>query len=173
MNKPKLIPSPRYILGSYESGAPLQQPATSYRRGYYETGRDPNFNTEVLATTPWESVAIVSRKPCWLTLIHVVFPVTFPPGQQEDAYALLYDTTDTSLIVAGAIARFTFGPVIAGSGGTIIYEAEAEEVPCIPQCEGVKARGIPFNFGLIVAASTTPRILTTLDEMAVTARIQI
>lgn len=160
---------------------PLVKPIDSCWRGYYETGRGLNFNSPGLPTVAFEAQAEVAKQPCWLVMAHAVFPAI-----AQDRYLLLYDLNpgdpaQLALVVPGAAARFTFGPVTGNGGGTIVYEASGELVPVpfqgAPQNGPDKpwAYGMPFNFGIIAVPSATPRIWTQLVNpvsLALTCRVQ-
>lgn len=155
------------------SRPPIVKPIDSCGRGFYETGRPPSgsgpsFNTPGLPTTAFENISSISSQPCWLLFLHA----TFNQEWDQDGYILLFDLNASDqnqlqLVTAGAVARFTLGPVLASSGGTIIYESGAEMIPQINVGSGINpnfvpwASGLPFNFGIVAAASSTPRVLTS------------
>jgi hypothetical protein len=165
---------------SFQRG-PLVKPIDSCWRNYYETGRT-NFNVPGLPTVAFESQAFVSKQPCWLTMVFAAFDLVAAP-----LYVLLFDINPAdpaqlSLVVPGtAFARFSFGPVPAGTSGTLLYEASAELIPVpyqgAPQGGPEKpwAYGLPFNFGVTAVASSTPRVYTqpvNPNCMALTCRVQ-
>lgn len=167
---------------------PVVKPIDICGRGFYETGRPPSesggpsFNTPALPTIAWENIARISSQPSWLMFLHAAFdPAWLVPSQ----YVLLFDlnpgdATQLALMTVGAIARFTLGPPNQ-PGGTIIYESGAEVVPIADDPEELWSFGLPFNFGIIAAASSTPRVYTppqlppppaAQGVVAITARIQ-
>lgn len=169
-------------------GVPLINPANSDGRYFYETGRDGAFQVPInnVPAADWvlfEDRSRIARQPCWLTFLHAAIP-----DQDSPVYVLLYDVNpDTNnidaLVISGMPARYSLGPVQAtGIGGTIIYESEAEEVPCRVDPRKYPhgpptVKGLPFNFGILAFASTTPRFYTSAGElvtlqMALTARMQ-
>lgn len=170
------------------SRPPIVKPIDLCQRGLYETGRPPsgpaagggdapNFNTPRLPTKLWENLAPVSSQPGWLMFMLTTFLETWNlPG-----YVLFFDLNPSDpnqlqLVTANAVARYTFGPVPAASGGTLIYESTAESIPLVQPHHSPWAYGLPFNFGIIAAASSTPRRLTAPDidtgVMSLTARVQ-
>ena len=164
----------------YQRG-PIVKPIDSCWRGFYETGKDGNFNNPTLPAVAFEAQAFISKQPCWLTLLHAAFTVV-----DQDLYVLLYDLNPAdpaqlALLVANAPARWTLGPVPALTAGTIIYEASAELIPLpfqgSPQGGPEKpwAYGVPFNFGIVAVPSSTPRVWSqpiVPECVAITARVQ-
>lgn len=160
---------------------PLVKPIDSCWRGTYETGKGGNFNTPNLPTAGFEAQANVAFQPCWLTFLHAALLLG-----GDERYVCLFDLNpgdpqQLALVVPGAVARYTFGPVPAGQGGTIIYEASAELIPVpfqgAPQGGPEKpwAYGLPFNFGIVAVASSTPRVYTQTAipaSMGLTCRVQ-
>lgn len=174
-------PAPYYAPpGQFQRG-PIVKPIDSCWRGTYETGRDGNFNNPTLPTVAFEQVAQVSRQPCWLLYAHASFII-----EQDTRFVLLFDVNpgdpaQFAQIVPGALARYSYGPIPAGLAGTLIYESSAELVPLpyqgAPQGGPEKpwSYGLPFNFGIVAVASSTPRVFTqtlTPDCMALTCRVQ-
>lgn len=187
-------------------GAPMIKPIDANGRGEYETGK-ASFNTHEQPAFAFETQANILQQPGWLTSLFGVIPQladTLLP-----AWILLFDLTPalvnqlftiaTGIVPDDSIARYSLGPIRpsdhAATGGSIVYEATAEEVPCRPatgqqfqaSCgpDGKPrlppdVKGMPFNFGIIAVVSSTPRILTTKDGqgtplgllMAITARMQ-
>lgn len=186
---------------------PLIKPIDANGRGEYETGKQ-SFNDPAQPSIAFETQANILQQPGWLTMLSAAFPSLDDEENTFPAWLLLFDlTTDlvnklfsvaTGLIPDGAIARYSMGPVRASdmgiSGGSVWYEATAEEVPCrtaigqfpsnCPPGDRPRlppdVKGMPFNFGIIAVVSATPRILTTVTSqdvsiglsMAVTARMQ-
>lgn len=187
--------------------APLIKPIDANGRGEYETGK-ASFNDPGQPLFAFETQANILQQPGWLTMLSAVFPSLDDEENTFPAWLLLFDlTTDLvnkiftvtdGVIPDAAIARYSMGPVRASdmgiSGGSIWYEASAEEVPCrtavgqFPSnCHPADrprlppdVKGMPFNFGIIGVVSATPRVLTTVTgqnvpiglSMAVTARMQ-
>lgn len=151
------------------SRPPIVKPIDICGRGMYETGRPPsttannapNFNTPQLPTRAWESISPISFQPSWLIFLHAVMN---PLWDATSQYVLLFDLSindpaQLALVVPGAIARYTLGPPSA-AGGTIIYESSAEVVPIADDTAELWSFGLPFNFGITAAFSSTPRVLT-------------
>lgn len=172
---------------------PPVKPIDRCERGQYETGK-ANFDTPDSPTQAWESSSIANSDanstvlpmPGSLMFLHA----TFSTAVVVPVYVLLYDmdpTTVQQFPGPGAIARYTLGPCVpiptvadptVSSGGTVTYEATAEEVYNAPGGPDRRARsiGLPFNFGIVAVASFGPRVYTLSElatmEWALTARFQ-
>lgn len=174
-------PAPYYTPPAQYQRGPIVKPIDSCWRGTYETGKGGNFNDSTLPTIAWEQVAQVSRQPGWLMYAHGAFLLT-----QETRFVLFFDVNpgdpaQFAQIAPGALARYSFGPIPAGLAGTLVYESSAELIPLpyqgAPQGGPDKpwAYGLPFNFGIVAVASSTPRVLTQPaipDCMSLTCRVQ-
>lgn len=183
-------------------GAPIVSPIDANGRGEYETGKS-SFNSPTQPAFAFETQANILQQPGWLTSLFAVVPPL--ANTTAAAWILLYDLTpelvnqlfglSTGIVPQGAIARYSLGVVTptdhAETGGAVVYESSAEEVPCRPATGQFPThqdrprlppdvKGIPFNFGIIAVVSATPRILTTEAglgislglTMAITARMQ-
>jgi hypothetical protein len=162
---------------------PAVKPVDIGRHGQYETGKGTGETQSFqLPTVAFENVARVSIQPCWLMLMNIAFLETLA----VPAYALVYDINGSSveqlsLLVNGAIARWTLGPVPNGlGGGSIMWSPESEHIPDDTVTGDETSIGIPFNFGITVVLSSTPRRLTNIlvaevpvAGLAVTARFKV
>lgn len=174
-------------------GRPLIDPVNNDGRYFYETGRDGSFQIPVTLADPipaaFEGQSFICKQPCWLAFLHAQVPI-----QANNVFVLLYDVfpdanTAQDIITRQIPARYSFGPILAApaSGGTLIYEAVAEEVPCRvdaarrhPSGYVPTVKGLPFNFGILAIASSTVRVPTVTDgqgepldlQMAIIARMQ-
>lgn len=177
MNSPK-YPNRSGLAGLCPS--PAVKPVDVSRHGQYETGKGTGETQRFqLPTVAFERIASVSIQPAWLMLMNVVFSQALV----VPAYALVFDLNasdpaQSSLLANGAISRWTLGPVPAG-GGTIMWGPESERIPDDVATDS-ESIGIPFNFGITVVLSSTPRSLTAImngefavNGMAITARFKV
>lgn len=180
---------------------PAVKPIDRCQRGQYETSK-ASFNDTTPPTAPWEKNAIANSEngrqilaqPGSLMFLNAVFSTALV----VPAWVLLFDldAAGAGALDTQAIARYSFGPGVPDvydpntptitSGACITYEAQAEQV----YNSGGRQRkqrdgddreawsfGIPFNFGITVVASSSPRIYVPFGELvtlewALTARFQ-
>lgn len=177
---------------------PTVKPIDRCERGQYETGK-PSFDTTDQPLFDWEDGYIANDTGVGGNQLILPMPgslmflqATFSTAVVAPAYILLFDVDarflqDNNGLQGGMRARYTFGPCVpivssgdpaVSSGGTVTYEATAEEVYNAPDAPGRKARsiGLPFNFGIAAVASFAPRLFTRTElgvmEFALTARFQ-
>lgn len=169
--KPQLAPPLNMPINC---ASPTMLPTERGGTGQYETGKD-SFNTPKLPTVLWEPTesAVIAKQPCWLTFLNVIVN----PAITTVVYALLFDLNindpqQLADLMSGNVgARYTLGPVPASTGGTIVFAPVSEQIGK----DGSVIEGLPFNFGLVLLASTTPRFHTSPenDAIAISARVKL
>lgn len=163
----------------------LRKPTQAVGRYTYETGLGKSTRIGgaemVPAGSEWERTAAVAQTPCLLISMEIVIQ----PSEVSRVYwALAYDAQpsdelDTAYAAnqLGA-ARYNWGPVSVGANGGLILRDAGElwSVRTIlpnGECVDEEIRGFPFDRGIYVVVSSSPRVPTAPGpQFSVVARVQ-
>ena len=138
------------------------KPTQSCERFGYETGQ-PGI-APLTAPAAFEQVEQVLDRPGWIE----IFEATIDLGAPPLVWLLVFDAQNAQVATARAFARYTYGPIVPG--GTMVRAYEEWWMGAGGRTD---FRGVPFDFGCVVFASTTPGLLTVAPPvMRLTARGQ-
>lgn len=152
----------------------ISKPTQAFGRFEYQTGQvalRPGVTGQriIPAANAFEQSSLVNQTPCFVSLIECVSDVL----SVNDLYLLAFDlpATDavTQAVIAGTMgaARSSYGPISPGGS----MAREFSEV--FPGAHAPFFVGLPFDLGVLVVASSTPRVFTApgaLDQYALLVR---
>lgn len=162
----------------------LRKPTQAVGRYTYETGLGKATRIGGAEMVPsgseWETIAAVAQTPCLLISLEVVIQ----PSEAARVYwALAYDAQpsdefDTAYNAnqIGA-ARYNWGPVSVGANGGLVLRDAGElwsvRTLVAGECIDEEIRGFPFDRGIVVVVSSSPRVPTAPGpQFSVVARVQ-
>ena len=150
----------------------LAKPTQAFNRFQYQTGDQGGAAGPAgsrLTSTDYEQSSLVSQIGCFVTSIELAVAET----AVSDLYLLAWDVpgndANLQLALGGQLAgaRQTFGPI--PPGGTMVREFGE----MFPGVQSPLYVGSPFDFGVLLLASLTPRVFTApgaVDAYCVTVR---
>ena len=134
----------------------LAKPTQAHGRFQYETGANSAQDGIIPSGLAFEQSSLVLGAPCLVSVVEAVAIETAGTAVYLLGFDIVANDVNLQLAIAGALgaARYTWGPM--DPGATLVRTAD--EV--FPSQAAPFYQAMPFDRGLLIVASSTPRIWT-------------